>query len=164
MTDPNETPAPDLTPIEPAYAQVIRVQITISVLVLLGIAVAADFALVDQGFISRGMIMIPVALYALFAIIVMPGRRWQRWAYARTGEELRVVRGWLFRSDTIVPWRRVQHIDVDQGPVERMFGLATITVHTAGTHNSTVSLPGLKLDDANDLRDAMRARILKDAG
>jgi hypothetical protein len=74
-------------------------------------------------------------------------------------DQLRVVRGYMFYSDTIVPFGRIQHIDVDQGPIDRRYGLSKLTVHTAGHHNSTVTLPGLVHADALAMRTAMRAAI-----
>jgi membrane protein YdbS with pleckstrin-like domain len=79
------------------------------------------------------------------------------------GDRLRIVRGFMFHSDTIVPFGRIQHIDVEQGPVQRPFGIATLQVHTAGNHNSTVSLPGLAHADALAMREAIRAHIKRDA-
>ena len=72
------------------------------------------------------------------------------------------ARGWLFRTDTIVPFVRVQHIDVGQGPIERWFGLSHLIVHTSGTHNSTVTLPGLPSDRAAAMRETIRRHIQTD--
>jgi membrane protein YdbS with pleckstrin-like domain len=47
----------------------------------------------------------------------------------------------------------VQHTDVSQGPLQRRYGLATLTVHTAGTENAQVQLPGLPHDVALSIRD-----------
>ena len=69
------------------------------------------------------------------------------------------MRGLLFRSDTVVPFGRVQHIDVHQGPLERAYGLGTLVLHTAGTHNASVSLPGLAHGDALAMREDIRARV-----
>src|SRR3546814_15781801 len=68
----------------------------------------------------------------------------------------------LFRTDTIVPFVRVQHIDVGQGPVERLFSLSHLIVHTSGTHNSTVTLPGLRADLAAAMRETIRRHIQTD--
>jgi uncharacterized protein len=75
---------------------------------------------------------------------------------------LQVVRGWMFHSDTIVPFVRVQHLDVTRGPVEKLFGTSTLVVHTAGTHNSVVTLPGLDPDRAAEIRDVIREHIRTD--
>ena len=57
---------------------------------------------------------------------------------------------------------RVKDIDVEQGPIDRRYDLATLTVHTAGNHNSTVTLPGLLHADALAMREAIRSAIRQD--
>ena len=74
-----------------------------------------------------------------------------------------MVRGLLFRSDTVVPFGRVQHIDVDRGPLERYYDLSTLTLHTAGSHNASVHLPGLNHDDALAMRETIRAHIKRES-
>ena len=58
---------------------------------------------------------------------------------------------------TVVPFVRVQHIDVTRGPFDKMFGTASLVVHTAGTHNSIVTLPGLSPERAAEIREAIRS-------
>ena len=106
--------------------------------------------------------MIPALLVAAYALIRVPLRRYHARGYALAGERLRVVRGVIFRKETVVPFGRVQHIDVGQGPLERFFHLATLTVHTAGTHNASVALPGLKHDTAVAMREDIRTAIRRD--
>ena len=101
-------------------------------------------------------------LVALLVIVMLPSRRMQRWGYHIGAGQLRVARGWMFRTDTIVPFVRVQHIDVGQGPIERWFGLSHLVVHTSGTHNSTVTLPGLRSDLAAAMRETIRHHIQTD--
>lgn len=109
-----------------------------------------------------GLIVGIVLVVAAILILRVPFRRYQARGYAIGEDRLRVVRGVLFRSDTIVPFGRVQHIDVDQGPLERMYGLATLTLHTAGSHNASVPLPGLDHADALAMRETLRAHIRRD--
>lgn len=99
------------------------------------------------------------AVIGLWSVLIASPRRWIRWGWAWTGRELHVARGWLARSHTIVPAMRVQHIDVSQGPLERMFGVSTLVLHTAGTANSEVHLPGIRRETAEEIRDAIRARL-----
>ena len=100
-----------------------------------------------------------VALLGLWSVLYAAPKRLARWGWAWTGRELHVASGWLTRSHTIVPAVRVQHIDVTQGPVERMFGVATLVLHTAGTANSEVHLPGIAREDAERIRDAIREHL-----
>ena len=109
-----------------------------------------------------GAVWIPALLVIAYALIRVPLRRYHARGYSLEQERLRVVRGVIFRADTVVPFGRVQHIDVGQGPLERAYGLATLTVHTAGTHNASVSLPGLRHEEATAIRERIRAAIRRD--
>jgi membrane protein YdbS with pleckstrin-like domain len=68
---------------------------------------------------------------------------------------LQVRRGLCWRSETRVPRSRVQHIDIERGPLLRRRGLATLVVHTAGTRLNAVRVVGLGDHDARRLRDAL---------
>jgi len=93
-----------------------------------------------------------VALCAWLAWAFPPLKyRHLSWRLSRTGLEIR--RGVCFRHRISVPRDRVQHTDVTRGPLERRFGLATLIVHTAGSHDSQVPLEGLRHEDALEVRD-----------
>ncbi len=103
-----------------------------------------------------------IALVGLWHVLVATPRRWSRWGWAWTGRELHVASGWLTQVHTIVPAARVQHIDVSQGPIDRMFGVASLVLHTAGTANSQVHLPGITRETAEEIRDAIREQLSSD--
>ncbi len=147
-----------LTQLDPAYKSVMRIVTSIWLAILLVPTVAAEVAIPGW----HGVVAIPYLLLAAIIIFRLPQRRWQARGYVMAEERLRVVKGLLFHSDTVVPFGRVQHIDVDQGPLERAYDIATLTVHTAGSHNASVHLPGLKHADALAMRDAIRAAIRRD--
>ena len=109
-----------------------------------------------------GFLTVAALLLTVLLVATVPGRRYANLRYAMDDSTLRVVRGVMFRTDTIVPFVRVQHIDVGQGPIERLAKVAHLVVHTAGTHNSIVTLPGLSREDAMAMRDAMRSHIQSD--
>lgn len=71
-------------------------------------------------------------------------------------------RGGLWRSETLVPVSRVQHLDLERGPIERHLGLATLVVHTAGTRMAAVKLPLLALADAEALRAHLARQVEAD--
>lgn len=146
---------------EPGYRHVLRIHSLIFwVPVAIGAVVADQLLLAATPF--RGVISTVVPLLALLAVIFIPHRRWGRMGYALHPKMLQVVRGWLFHTDTIVPLIRVQHIDVTRGPLDKAFGTATLVVHTAGTHNSIVTLPGLSPVTAAAIRDEIRQQIRTD--
>ena len=146
---------------EPGYRHVLRLRSLIFWLpVAVGAVVADQLLLRVTPFHNLPSIIVP--LVALLAVILIPHRRWGRLGYALHPKMLQVVRGWLFHTDTIVPLVRVQHIDVTRGPLDKAFGTATLVVHTAGTHNSIVTLPGLSPDKAAAIRDEIRQHIRSD--
>ena len=81
-------------------------------------------------------------------------RRVRAWAYCEREEDLLVHRGVMFSRLSVVPYGRMQFIDVVAGPVERAFGLATVRMHTAAAA-SDARIPGLAQDEANRLRDRL---------
>lgn len=68
---------------------------------------------------------------------------------------LNINKGVFWQQQHTVPRNRVQHIDITTGPLERRYGLSKLVLHTAGTRNASVTLPGLLQDDANDLRQEL---------
>ncbi len=80
------------------------------------------------------------------------GRRIRAWGYAEREDDLLVRRGVMFRRLSVIPYGRMQYIDVTAGPVERSFGLATVRMYTAAAA-SDARIPGLVSDEAARLRD-----------
>jgi membrane protein YdbS with pleckstrin-like domain len=61
----------------------------------------------------------------------------------------------LFHVAHLLPLSRLQHVDLHRGPLERAFGLASLILHTAGTHEARITIPGLDADEAVRLRDRL---------
>ncbi|WP_324072958.1 MAG: PH domain-containing protein [Erythrobacter sp.] len=164
---PASVPAPldddgELTKLHPSYAHALRLQTALTAIPFLIGSLVLESAFRGEGLFPSGLIAGPVLLIALALIIRVPARRYGSRGYQISADRLRVVRGLLFRSDTVVPFGRVQHIDVNQGPLDRFFGLATLTLHTAGNHNASVSLPGLGEELAREMREDIRAHIRRE--
>ena len=147
-----------LTPLHPNYVKVVRLGMLVFALPLVVVALVLETA----GTLPRGVFLVPVLLLALWLIVRVPLRRYHARGYQLGADRLRVVRGLIFRSDTVVPFGRVQHIDVNQGPIERAYGLGTLVLHTAGNHNASVALPGLGHDDAMAMREDIRAHVKRE--
>jgi membrane protein YdbS with pleckstrin-like domain len=81
-------------------------------------------------------------------------RRFSSWGYAEREDDLLVQRGVLVYRLSVVPYGRMQFIDVRAGPLERSFGLATVHMHTAAAA-SDARIPGLARDEAARLRDRL---------
>jgi membrane protein YdbS with pleckstrin-like domain len=83
-------------------------------------------------------------------------RRWRAWGYAEREDDLLVRRGVLVRRTSVVPYGRMQYVDVTAGPLDRRLGIARVTMHTAAAA-SDASIPGLPVAEANRLRDRLAA-------
>ena len=152
----------DLQPVEPSYRNALRLRAAVFWVPIFIVALVVNaVALAESPF--SGLLPAVIGLIGLSGIMVAPERIYRRLGYAIDGRLLRTVRGWLFHTDTVVPFVRVQHIDVTRGPFDKMFGTATLVVHTAGTHNSIVTLPGLSPERAAEIREAIRSEIRADA-
>ncbi|MFC8240105.1 PH domain-containing protein [Streptomyces chartreusis] len=85
---------------------------------------------------------------------VMLGRNWRSWRYAERADDLLISRGVLWREETVVPYGRMQLVEVTSGPVERHFGLASVQLHTAAAATDA-TIPGLDPAEAERLRDRL---------
>jgi len=151
-----------LTPLHPDHVKALRLTAIVAATPpMIGLAVGEAVTLA-LGIHVSSLILLPLMGLVAWAVFALPWRRHAASGYAMGDDRLRVVKGILFRRDTIVPFGRVQHIDVARGPIERHYGLATLHLHTAGTHNATVTLPGLAEEDALAMREAIRAKIRRD--
>lgn len=72
--------------------------------------------------------------------------------YAIRERDITYQSGWLWKSMTTIPFNRVQHCDVRQGIIDRQFGLAKLTIYTAGGQHTEVLIPGLSPDTAEKLK------------
>jgi uncharacterized protein len=113
------------------------------------IAGAAGSAALGLG-VALGLVVIGLLWERFLA------RRVAAWGYAERRDDLMVKRGVLIRRQSVIPYGRMQFIDVTAGPVERSLGLATLRLHTAAAA-SDARIPGLDRADAAKLRDQLAA-------
>ncbi|WP_415948207.1 PH domain-containing protein [Streptomyces sp. KLOTTS4A1] len=101
--------------------------------------------------------------WALFALVPgfflvwgwpMLGRNWRSWRYAERADDLLIQRGVMWREETVVPYGRMQLVEVESGPLQRRFGLASLQLHTAAAATDA-TIPGLDPAEAERLRDRL---------
>jgi membrane protein YdbS with pleckstrin-like domain len=142
--------------VSPRLARARRLLLVVpAVVVVAGLAVLAHLT---RGPVGRGVWVAPV-----IALLVAG---WAWWALGRNAasrgwtereQDLLVRRGFLFRSLTVVPYGRMQVVEVEAGPVAGAFGFATVTLVTASAHTDA-RIPGIPAQAARDLRDRLTAR------
>ena len=155
-----------LIPLSASVTKVWTIKASIAVAVLtLGSMIFDVVILIDgrDDILPFGLLTGSVLLIGCALAYFVPRLQYRFWRYRLRDEELFVQRGIFNRVHTIVPLRRIQHLDVSQDVIEREFDLGKLIVHTAGTRSSDVVLPGLDITEANRLRDQMKNYILEDA-
>jgi len=98
-----------------------------------------------------GVVAIGLVLGTVYAL-----RLYQLWRFELQDDALYLERGVVTFVETAVPFVRVQHVDTQFGPVERVLGLSSVVVYTAGSRNADVRIPGLTPDRARRLQDTLR--------
>ena len=117
------------------------------------LAVAAVVVAV-AGSLAGGLVLLAAVLVLGLALERFLRRRFEAWGYAEREDDLLVRRGVMFSRLSVIPYGRMQFIDVTAGPLERAFGLATVKMHTAAVA-SDARIPGLDRAEAERLRDRL---------
>jgi len=145
-------PEMEWRPVSPALARMRR-----TVLCLLAAALTA-LSLVLALLVSvpawAGALAVLVVLGSAVAGWVLIGRNVRWWGYAEREEDLYIKHGALFRELVVVPYGRMQYVDVQAGPLDQAFGVATVRLHTASPGTSA-RIPGLPAEEAARLRDRL---------
>ncbi|MBN8574428.1 MAG: PH domain-containing protein [Candidatus Kapabacteria bacterium] len=80
-------------------------------------------------------------------------------SFAFGQEDIRFRTGYIFLREVLVPYPRIQHIDIHQGPIERYFNLSSLIIHTAGQSGDSIKIPGLQTEYAEHLRTYLKSFI-----
>jgi uncharacterized protein len=131
-----------------------RLAVVVTLTALLVPALGIGFG-IGRGPEAAGVAVVATVAAAALLTLLLRGR-YRSWAYAERGDDLLVRRGMMFRRLTVVPYGRMQFVDVTAGPVDRMFGLATVQLHTAAAATDA-RIPGLSREAADRLRDRLAA-------
>ena len=128
-----------------------RTEVVIATVVL-----AAFLGLIFVG--AQGRLAGLVTVLVLAGLGVIMGwflrRRFRAWRYLERHEDLLVARGVMVQRLSVVPYGRMQFVEVTAGPIERLFNLSTVTLHTAAAA-SDARIPGLETTEAARLRDRL---------
>lgn len=114
------------------------------------VVIAAMWAPIDPiwKFLSAGVF----GLWIAFNFFVIH-KRFRYKGYALREHDLMYRSGWLYRSVTVIPFNRVQHTEIGQGPIDRYFQLVKLTLYTAGGELADLTIAGLTPEEAQRIRD-----------
>jgi membrane protein YdbS with pleckstrin-like domain len=121
-----------------------------------GVVAAVAVGVVDRVDVSPvlvggGVFVVLLSLGAVHTVL-----RYRAWRFEVREDTLYIERGVLVNVRTVVPYVRVQHVDARRGPVERVLGLGSVVVFTAGSRGADVSIPGLVAERADDVQETLR--------
>ncbi|KQN96314.1 PH domain-containing protein [Paenibacillus sp. Leaf72] len=133
------------------YVKLIRIEAAIAAaigyLIVFGygiLALSKEWTLIPL-WIGLGV----VTVYSVLDIWVVPSLRYRRFQYELFAEELELQYGLIIIKNVLVPMVRVQHVELESGPLMRKFKLASVAVVTAATIHR---IKGLKLEKAEELK------------
>lgn len=156
ITEQAPLPEQDFRPLDP---RAIRLWVATN---LIGYAILLLVVLVSLlvwVFIRPKFLWWMLAGWALMVVVSLwysfwhPPRAYRAWGYRINGKVLETKSGIIFHQIQLLPLSRLQHVDLQRGPFERMYGLSSLILHTAGTHSSSITIPGLDADEAVRLRN-----------
>jgi uncharacterized protein len=135
-----------------------------------GLASVRRFLLLVNAFIGAAVLAVPAVLwfswfwFGVVAVLLaaawgwwLIGRQVRAWGYAERADDLLIRHGVMFRVLVVVPYGRMQFVDVQAGPVDRLFGVAHVQLHTASAATDA-RIPGLNAAEAARLRDRLASR------
>jgi uncharacterized protein len=130
--------------------QLVLGAVSVPVVVVAGVVCALLAPLTVTIAVVAGLLLVTAAVW-----VGLRGR-YRSWSYSEREDDLIVSRGLLVRRLSVVPYGRMQFLDVTAGPVDRWLGLATVQLHTAAA-TTDACIPGLELPEAQRLRDRLAA-------
>jgi membrane protein YdbS with pleckstrin-like domain len=148
-----------LEPLNPRVRLLWWAEGALTVLLLAAVALAAD--LLVRPPVPRGLLPALVLGVGGLLAAALPPLRHRRWRYALREQDLWIRQGVLWVTVSVIPFARLQFVDTRQGPLDRLFRLSSLVVHTAALGTSG-RLPGLDVEEAERLRERL-ARVEVDA-
>jgi membrane protein YdbS with pleckstrin-like domain len=135
-------------------------QAAIVAVALAGVTVAVDRLAVDLPVWVPPAVLVVVLGFGVGLALA----RYRVWRYEVRDDALYLERGVFTRVRTVVPFVRIQHVDSSRSPLERLAGLASTVVYTAGSRGADVTVPGLTPGGADDLRERLKRLAIRAEG
>lgn len=148
----------EFNPIDKKYLNVIVFYVVIIFFILIVGVFIVDFTKIID--ISANLLYIYFSIIAIFAFtFFIQFFGFKKRKYVVREKDISYKSGLLFKKTTTVPFNRIQHLEIDQGPVSRFFDLAVLSVFTAGNSSDDLKISGLKKDQAEKIKEFISNQI-----
>lgn len=148
----------EFNPIDKKYLNVIVFYVVIIFFILIVGVFIVDFTKIID--ISANLLYIYFSIIAIFAFtFFIQFFGFKKRKYVVREKDISYKSGLLFKKTTTVPLNRIQHLEIDQGPVSRFFDLAVLSVFTAGNSSDDLKISGLKKDQAEKIKEFISNQI-----
>ncbi|MFY0629273.1 MAG: PH domain-containing protein [Flavobacteriaceae bacterium] len=97
------------------------------------------------------------SLFLLVFLMLLIG--FSRRKYALRDKDITYKSGVIIKKMTTVPFSRIQHVEIDEKPISRMFGLSSISVYTAGDSSDDLGIKGIKKEEALRIKEFISSKI-----
>ncbi|MGB8194882.1 MAG: PH domain-containing protein [Chitinophagaceae bacterium] len=149
-------------PIEPSYWKVLQIEWLITSILILVIGGVAIFFI--KALHQPAIIGMAAGLWLLIIITSywLSNKSFLRKAYAMREKDVMYRTGFIIRELHVCPFNRIQHCSVHAGPLERQYGLASISLFTSGSDGSDLKIPGLTEEKAAAIREFIMHKVRND--
>lgn len=144
--------------LEKRYLHVMRIKTVITSLILIAIISIINF--------SKEILELSEYLYILSSVLALAiinllyaKISFKYKSYSLRERDITYKKGFIFRSITTVPFNRIQHTEIKEGAISRLFSLQTVKFYTAGGATSDLQISGLNKEDANNIKEFINTKI-----
>ncbi|MDN5212560.1 PH domain-containing protein [Fulvivirgaceae bacterium BMA12] len=119
------------------------------------------FLLLENDFSWTPTLMIFMSVWGLIYVgtLLYMRKEFLLRGYVLRKHDIVYRKGWLWTSIVVVPFNRIQHCELSQGPLEKSYKLAKLNIFTAGGQSSDLKLPGLKKEEAASIKEFLLNQI-----
>lgn len=126
--------------------------------ILFGISITVKKNFSDFNWIINLILYSSLALLVL-NVLLYPIIEFKQWRYNIAEDEIEIIHGIFTITTTLIPILRIQHVSIEQGPINKLFKLTSVMIFTAGGNHKIV---GLTIDEANKIIEYLNKRIIKE--
>lgn len=147
-----------MNPLHPSTVIIWRIRGIVGALVLgLTIGALELFLLAPEGLVTTpdGLLTGAATALTLVFALLWPPLRYAHWRWSVGPDRVVIRRGVVWRTHSLLPRVRIQHVDTRNSPLQRWLGLSSLIIYTAGTRGADVEIPGLAAEQAERLREQL---------